>query len=102
MDSKNYISIILILKYIPTHKIIKKSRNRYFFLLLVICFNIINFIKYQNLNILGCLRIPVGFGDLLLGLGLNEGLDFRILPSDGIYKKFYFYYIVLLSVFTHG
>lgn len=44
------------------------------------------------MNILGCLRIPVGFGDLLRGLGLNEGLDLRILPSDGIYKKFYFYY----------
>lgn len=54
------------------------------------------------MNILGCLRIPVGFGDLLRGLGLNEGLDLRILPSDGIYKKFYFYYYyVLVSVLTH-
>lgn len=40
--------------------------------------------KYHNLNILGCLTMPEGFGDLLLGLGLKDGLALRILPSEGI------------------
>lgn len=44
----------------------------------------------HNLNILGCLRIPEGFGDLLLALGLADGLALRILPSEGNYRNIYF------------